>query len=237
MTDVISPETHAPSTAQPRPGWPEIAVAAAAFVACLGLTIIAAGLVPDERPVQLGLVAVALSILLGLGPFAAAYFLRIRDLAVFGVRRVPRRWLGIGVAAGLACFMANIVVGVLYRTVTGDETNAQEGLQTATGSSIPVLLLMLLLGAVATPVAEELLWRGVLANALARYGLWISVIASSALFALAHGVNNVLPGAFVIGAVCALLLHRSGSIWPAVIVHLVNNFLALSIVGLVELTA
>jgi membrane protease YdiL (CAAX protease family) len=51
---------------------------------------------------------------------------------------------------------------------------------------------------VLTPVGEEFLFRGVVANALLRYG----------------------P---VVGVIAAELMRRSGSVWPAVAVHVVNN--------------
>ena len=62
-----------------------------------------------------------------------------------------------------------------------------------------------------------------LTNALARYGPWVAVLGSSTIFALAHGINYILPVAFVVGVVAALLLRRTGSIWPGVTVHAVNN--------------
>lgn len=58
---------------------------------------------------------------------------------------------------------------------------------------------------------------------LARYSAWIAVLGSSAVFALAHGINYILPVAFVVGVVAVLLLRKTGSVWPGVIVHAVNN--------------
>jgi len=43
------------------------------------------------------------------------------------------------------------------------------------------------------------------------------------IFALVHGINIVFPTALVMGLVGAELLRRSGSVWPAVIVHVVIN--------------
>jgi hypothetical protein len=39
----------------------------------------------------------------------------------------------------------------------------------------------------------------------------------------AHGINYILPVAFVVGGVAALLLRKTGSVWPGVIVHATNN--------------
>lgn len=45
------------------------------------------------------------------------------------------------------------------------------------------------------------------------------VLVSAAVFAVAHGINYILPVAFVVGVVAALLLRRTGSVWPGVVVH------------------
>jgi len=47
------------------------------------------------------------------------------------------------------------------------------------------------------------------------------------LFGIAHGVSVVLVVAFLLGVVNAVLVERSGSIWPAVLAHATNNMIAL----------
>jgi len=209
-----------------RPGWPEIGVAAVAFVLLFGLTAVLLPLIPDDAAAASGLAAFALSAVVGLGPFAAAVLLRIRRVAPFGVRKVSGKWLLIGAAVGLGCFVLSIGASLAYRLLTGDTQNVQSGYQAAAGSGVPMLLATLVLGAVATPIGEEFLWRGVVAGALSRYGGWVAVLASAAAFALAHGINAVLPVAFIIGAANALLLRRTGSVWPGVVTHGVNNALS-----------
>jgi membrane protease YdiL (CAAX protease family) len=65
----------------------------------------------------------------------------------------------------------------------------------------------------------------VVTTALGRHGPWVAVLVGAFLFALAHGISIVLPAAFVLGVVNALLLRRSGSVWPGVVAHGVNNAL------------
>lgn len=84
-------------------------------------------------------------------------------------------------------------------------------------------MVVLLLGALLTPVGEEFLFRGVLTNALGRHGPWVAVLGSSAVFAVAHGINDILPVAFVVGVTAALLLRRTGSLGPGATVHATNN--------------
>ncbi|QOF29113.1 hypothetical protein E3G43_002667 [Mycobacteroides abscessus] len=79
------------------------------------------------------------------------------------------------------------------------------------------------LGGILTPLGEEALFRGVLATFLFRWGSCVSVVFSAAVFAVAHGINGVMPLALMIGLANGVLLWCSGSIWPAVMVHLAYN--------------
>ncbi|WP_217428458.1 CPBP family intramembrane glutamic endopeptidase [Microlunatus speluncae] len=97
------------------------------------------------------------------------------------------------------------------------------GLILTAWSGVVGLVLTFVLLSVLTPIGEEFLFRGVIANALLRYGPVIGVLASAVIFALCHGTNLALPTALVVGIIAAEIMRRSGSIWPAVVVHAVNN--------------
>jgi membrane protease YdiL (CAAX protease family) len=84
-------------------------------------------------------------------------------------------------------------------------------------------MLTAVLLALFVPVGEELLFRGVVMRGLLRYGAVVAVLGSSVVFALFHGINMALPTALVVGIITAEAARRSGSIWPAVAVHVVNN--------------
>jgi membrane protease YdiL (CAAX protease family) len=58
-----------------------------------------------------------------------------------------------------------------------------------------------------------------------RLAFWPAAVGSALVFGLFHGVNFVLPVAFTIGVVCAVLYERTRSLWPSVVVHLTNNLL------------
>ncbi|MFL4909817.1 CPBP family intramembrane glutamic endopeptidase [Streptomyces sp. MMS24-I2-30] len=75
-------------------------------------------------------------------------------------------------------------------------------------------------------------FRGVVSTALTRYGAWVSVIGSTVVFALAHGINLALIPAIVVGAINGILLVRTKSVWPGVIVHAVNNGVSTILIAL-----
>ncbi len=208
-----------------RPGWIEIIIGSATFA------LVAYGmprLFPmfDLDPVGEGLAFGALSGLAGLAGFFAAVAVRRRSLAAFGVRRTTGRWLAIGIAGGIAALVVSNALVVAWILVFGPAENVQAVYtEAALGGTVPLILSTLFL-AVLTPVGEEFLFRGVLTTALLRYGPPVGVIGSAVVFSLAHGLTIVVITALVVGVIAGELRRRSDSIWPGVIVHVVNNITA-----------
>ncbi|SDT37250.1 CPBP family intramembrane glutamic endopeptidase [Microlunatus soli] len=202
-------------------GWPEVGVAALAGAVLYGVGILIIVTLPHGRPILAGLVQYAVSGLAPFGAFIAAVLLRIRDVRPFGLRSVAPRWLLVAVGAGVVVIGLNLAVTILLSGVTNQ--TVQSDYRSAATGGVASMLGALALGALLTPVGEELLFRGVLANMLSRYGPWVAVIGSAAVFAVAHGINYIMPVAFIVGIANALLLRRSGAIWPCLIVHAMNN--------------
>lgn len=82
------------------------------------------------------------------------------------------------------------------------------------------------------PVAEEAFWRGFVHRSLrARLGIWVAITCSSTMFGLAHwlggdGFSTVPPRVFY-GALLALLLERTGSLYPGIVAHAYINLAVL----------
>ena len=112
---------------------------------------------------------------------------------------------------------------VAWIRITGDSSTPQtvyaEG---AGGGALSLVLATAFLGLL-TPLGEELLFWGVVTNALLRYGPFVGVVGGSLVFALSHGINIVFPTAVVVGLIAGEVFRRSGSVWPAVVVHAVVN--------------
>ena len=95
-------------------------------------------------------------------------------------------------------------------------------------------IVLLFLGiAVATPIAEEVAFRGYLFPALTRWrGPWIAAVVSSVLFGFAHLAVyplEVLPPLMVFGFGACLLLWFTGSLLPCVALHAINNAFVLGL--------
>jgi membrane protease YdiL (CAAX protease family) len=77
------------------------------------------------------------------------------------------------------------------------------------------------------PFAEELLFRGYLYGKLRTHvPVYAAIIATSVLFALAHGQWNVAIDTFLLSIVMCGLREITGSIWAGILVHMLKNAVA-----------
>lgn len=205
-----------------RPGWPEILIGLVTYVLLLLSFGVLMGFLPGNDPVLMGIIGSTAGGVVGLGAFAAAYSLRIRNLRPFGFKSVSPRWLMIAAGTGIVGYGLNLIIQFAYLALFG--TGDPQGIlhAAARGGPLPFFL-SLLGGAIFTPFGEEILFRGVVANALNRYGAFAGVVLSAIIFGLAHGVSVIMPLAVMVGLLAAILLRATGSIWPCVILHCVYN--------------
>jgi len=90
-------------------------------------------------------------------------------------------------------------------------------------------LLLLFGGAIVAPFVEEIFFRGFVFAGLLHHWSWPkAALASAGLFAMAHFIPTSLLPIFILGLIFAFLYRVSGSIWPAILMHMLTNTLALS---------
>ncbi len=160
-------------------------------------------------------------------PFAiAAYFIKkvqkrdtllLLDKPRSGILFIEA--LGIGL---LAIMVANLITGSFIsffetRGVTFDSYKPDSPTNTYQ------LLWMLLSNAIVPALVEEFALRGVILQSLRKYGDAFAVFASAILFAIMHGNMTQAPFAFLLGAVFAMLVIMTGSLWTAMAIHAINN--------------
>jgi uncharacterized protein len=75
-------------------------------------------------------------------------------------------------------------------------------------------------------ICEEVLFRGTIMPALEQYGAVPAIVFSSLLFALFHGSFLNLISTFTLGAVMAVIVIKTGSLWGGILYHMLNNFYA-----------
>ena len=145
---------------------------------------------------------------------------------LLGLRR-PSSWAlaaGLGFAALLA--MA-AVAAVLERLLHGGE---EQGLAPTTWqpSRLTALLLNAVVVAALAPAVEELLFRGLGYTLLERFGTPLAVVVVGVTFGLSHGLVNALPVLATFGIALAYLRSRTGSVYPAILLHAAFNGLSLA---------
>lgn len=131
------------------------------------------------------------------------------------------------VTAGLMGLNA-IMVGISARFF-GDVPTAQDQVVGgATSITLVEFIWLFALGAVAAPIVEEFLFRGILYRLFRnRLSVAAAVIASAVAFALLHLIVPLIPALLVMGIVLAALAQRYDSLYPAIVVHALNNAAAL----------
>lgn len=90
-----------------------------------------------------------------------------------------------------------------------------------------LIALWFLIGGI-VPIVEELFFRGVLHHLLRRrLNAATTIVVGAAIFAVVHFIPVLIPGLFVAGLCLGYLREQSGSIWPSVLFHILQNTLAL----------
>ena len=118
-----------------------------------------------------------------------------------------------------------LVVSVAVTQLGIEPEGVKEALNVARDPALFTASLLVM--AVLAPLAEETVFRGLLYGWMeTRWGATVAWAASSLLFAAAHAepahVLLVLP----LGLWFGFLRWRSGSLWPSLVAHVVNNGMA-----------
>lgn len=143
-------------------------------------------------------------------------------------------WIDVawGLLGGVAALALAAAGGLVWRLVTGEDAPGN-GQFLPDNPAVWEGLVLWVLIAVLTPVAEELFFRGLALRAIGRrWGLNVGVVASSLLFGLLHFDSSGGPvhGLFIVGvtaaygAVFAVLVRRAGGrLGPSIVAHSVVN--------------
>jgi membrane protease YdiL (CAAX protease family) len=176
--------------------------------------------------------AATLALYLAVGAGIAVALRRLRaPLAYLGLHWPTPRDLGLTLALVIPWYVGIAVITALSsaalnggRLVPGN--TRQLFIQHPHG--LGILVLALLVTAVAAPLCEEALFRGMLLRLLRRrFPLWAAVLLSAIAFGLAHASPTVsfalLPVFIYMGVVLAVVYASTGSLTNTVLLHGLNN--------------
>lgn len=139
--------------------------------------------------------------------------------------RTPPSW-GLSLAAFVLAFLASRAFVLVYVTLFPQSADAIPQFV----SQGPDLWVLLLAAGLLIPFAEEVAFRGLMLRGHERAaGFTVAAVTTSLAFGVAHGVPASVVGIIPLAYALARLTQHSGSLWNAVIVHALNNTLAVAL--------
>jgi membrane protease YdiL (CAAX protease family) len=222
------------------PRWPAWYAAVGFLVALVG-TLVAVGIVAaatgatsgEENP-TFTIVATLLQSIIFIGTAVVfASFIRRPEPWHFGLRRT-RLWPAVGWAAlGLFSFYVFAAVYTAAVQPDAEQTVAQD--LGADEGTLGLIAAGFMVTCVA-PVAEEFFFRGFFYRALrSRYSMLVAAAIDGALFGIIHfdfssaDALLILPPLAALGFMFCLVYERTGSLYPVIALHALNNALAFGI--------
>lgn len=148
----------------------------------------------------------------------------------FGLR--PTRWkaaVGWVVLAYVGFIAFSAAYSSLLSITAEDELPAELGVDGSTVALVVVAWLVCVLA----PLAEEFFFRGFLFPAVRNWkGLWPALLVNGIVFGGIHAGSA--PAAFLVplglfGVVLCLLYVKTGSLWPSIVLHAINNSIAFGV--------
>ena len=153
--------------------------------------------------------------------------------ADLGLRPLP---LGYALSMGIGGGVVGLVVSVGVEAVLsryGLQPNQLEQYAFVLKEGPPSFAILLLLGAVVAPFVEELFFRGfVFGLYRRRHPRWLAYLVSGILFTIPHltagrmnlsQIAGLSVGIFILALVLAWLYEHTGSLFPGMLAHAVNN--------------
>lgn len=223
------------------PAWAPVAALALTFaIALAGLAIlaVAAGLAgydvdasdPPPGVTIGGTVIQDLALILAAVVFARITTASRPTAAQFGLRGVAwRPALGWTLAIWLAFILFSALWAAALNITENDDLPAELGADDSTLALVAVTLLV----TIVAPITEEFFFRGFCFTALRRWlGLWGGAALTGAIFGAIHLGGSepefIVPLA-IFGLGLCLLYAKTGSLLPCLVLHSLNNSLALGV--------
>jgi membrane protease YdiL (CAAX protease family) len=227
-----------PEGASPRwPAWYAgvgFLVALISTVLVVGIVAAATGTSPDDEDAAFTVIATFLQGLIFIGTaLLFASFTRRPRAEQFGLRPTPF-WPAVGWAAlGYATFYGLVVSYTLIFQPDIEQSVAQDlGAEQGTFGMVAAGFMIVCV----SPVAEEFFFRGFFYRALrSRYSVLAAAGIDGILFGVIHydfsGAEGLLiiPPLTLLAFIFCLIYERTGSIYPTIALHALNNAIAFGV--------
>lgn len=132
-------------------------------------------------------------------------------------------WILFGIGAN--CF-ATLLNAPIYALLSGYDAFNAVGV--AVPESMGEYILGIVFAALLPALLEEMFCRGAVLREYERYGTVFSIFAAASVFALLHMSVASFVFTWVLGLVLAVVVHKTDSLCPAVILHFSANLFSLT---------
>jgi membrane protease YdiL (CAAX protease family) len=150
-----------------------------------------------------------------------------------GLRPLPLAYvLRMGLGAGLVGLLIIDVIEALLSQV-GLQPNQLQQFEFVLSEGPVAFALLLVLAGIVAPFVEELFFRGfVFGFYRRRQALWVAYVVSSVLFTVLHldpskmnvqQMGGLSVGIFLLALLLAWLYQHTGSLYPGILAHALNN--------------
>ena len=126
----------------------------------------------------------------------------------------------------LSTFLINFI-SIMIQSLMGVEFLS--GMEDMAVTSVKDFLFMTLFVAIIPAILEEIAIRGVLLQPLRRFGDGFAIVVSAVIFSLLHGNMVQIPYTVIAGIYFGYVMVATGSLWPSIILHFLNNFYSVMI--------
>ena len=153
---------------------------------------------------------------------------KLRDtFKFFGYKKISAKAVLISIGIGVIVYFLNVFVATFFNVLLAFFGYSSTS-SSITLSSYPfwLFLVNMLVSAVLPGICEETAHRGLLLKGLSGHGQRFALIMSSLLFGLMHMNIDQFFYATLIGILVGYLALICDSIYPAMIIHFMNNFLS-----------
>ena len=138
------------------------------------------------------------------------------------------------VVAGLGfCMLGNIInsyISAFFSSVNVEFSSPDIPM----AEGVSGIILTFFRVAITAAIVEEIAFRGYVMGNLRFFGDGFAIAVSSVVFALLHGNMVQAPVALMVGFALGYLSVKTGTIWTAVIIHLLNNSISTVVYYLTE---
>jgi membrane protease YdiL (CAAX protease family) len=214
-------------------GWGCASIFVASFAIGMVLSRVIFSLFNVITPVTIDLAVIGRDAAIIIVVFALRGLLRPTGPVVYDFLHPSSQSVAVGVAAGTVLFLISIGANSIEQHVLGgNQSFWRIPLQS---HRVSTLAMDLGRGVVATPIAEELLFRGVLFRGLVqRMSLLCATLISAALFSAVHVNLYLFAPLLAMGAGLALLYYWTRALWTSIIAHASINFISIALTYAVD---